>query len=411
MKKLPIVLFVCLATFAFSSPVWAQNLNLSWDASPSGSVAGYKIYYSQNEDSLPFVGVGADEGDSPVDVGDTLSATISNLDDNAIYYVAVTAYDIDGNESVYSNIVTTGWEPVLNQPSDQTSGVTIPTYVEWEAAPEGYDVSYILFYGTDQQSVEEAHVLPTPPPVSPFNDYSPNLPLVTLILVLLILQTLLKHKRSENQAFKPASAIALLVLSGMLISCSGGGSGSNNVSASDGNESSVSGVVADTDTGTTDTGTTDTGTTDTGTTDTGTTDTGTIDTGTIDTGTIDTGTIDTGTIDTGTIDTGTIDTGTIDTETIDTGTIDTETIDTGTIDTGTTDTGTTDTGTTDTVTEVIDTQTGTATVNSVDLGTDNFYEITGLNTGTAYYWKIVAVDEVNTNLEYQSAIYSFTTAN
>jgi len=313
MNKFPFILFVCLATFIFTSPTFAQDVNLSWDASPSDTVAGYKIYYSQNDDSQPFVGTGATEGDSPIDVGDNLSTAISNLEDNAIYYFAVTAYDIDGNESIYSNIVSTGWQPVLTQPSNQASGLTVPTYVEWESAPTGYDVSYILFYGTNQQAVEDAHVLPTPPPVSPFSNHPPKLPLIIFISTLAILMSLLKYKSPEYRFFKPSSAIAILALGGMLAACSGGGGGSSNATISDGNDSSISGAIADT-----------------------------------------------GTVDSGTVDTGTVDTG---------------------------------------------------TVQSVDLGTDNFFEITGLANGTTYYWKIVAVDEVNTNLEYQSAIYNFTTAN
>ncbi len=346
MNKTAMILLVCLLTLIFTSPAFSQDVNLSWDASPSDNVAGYKVYYSQSDESFPFVGTGASEGDSPIDVGNSLSATISNLEDNAIYYFSVTAYDSDGNESTYSNVVNTGWKPLLMEPSHQASGLTPPVHAEWEAAPEGYDVSFILFYGTDQQAVEDASITPLPP-VTPFRMQPPGLPLITLGILLTMLTILFAGRVPKTVTFRPALPVALLLIGGLLVACSGGGgSGGNSTISID---SSASAEIANSDTGT-------------------------VDTGTVDTGTVDTGTVDTGTVDTGTVDTGTVDTGTV-------------------------------------VTEVIDLDTlGTGSLYSVDLGTANSYEISGLQSGTTYYWKIVAVDEANSALEYQSAVYSFTTA-
>lgn len=299
MKKISIVLSVCLAIFVFCSPLSAQNINLSWDASPSDNVIGYKVYYSQSQDSLAS-GSGADEGVSPVDVGDILSAPLSNLDDDAIYYFAVTAYDSDGNESTYSNIVTSGWEPVLAQPANQETGVTIPTYVEWEAAPDGYDVSYLLFYGTDEQAVEDAGILPGPPSGSPLNPFfSIELGAVVLLLLILLFLGRVTVKPSGRKAFKPTLALAGISLGMLLTACGGGGGGSASVSTD--SDSSVSGAIADT-------------------------------------------------------------------------------------------------------------ATDGVALSSVDLGTVTYCELSDLDPGTTYYWKVVAVDEVNTSLEYQSAVYSFTTA-
>ena len=74
---------------------------LLWDASPSETVTGYKIYYTDL--SVSHV----------IDVGNVLTTPIDVPMDRAWYFKA-TAYDADGNESVFSNEVSTEVsEPVL----------------------------------------------------------------------------------------------------------------------------------------------------------------------------------------------------------------------------------------------------------------------------------------------------------
>ena len=85
---------------------FAQTVTISWDASPTPEVTGYKIHYQAE----PYVlnqwdGTGATQGNSPVDVGDVLTYQLTNLTDGVVYYFAVTAYDAAANESTYSNIV------------------------------------------------------------------------------------------------------------------------------------------------------------------------------------------------------------------------------------------------------------------------------------------------------------------
>ncbi len=74
------------------SNVFCQDITLSWDPSPSPEVTGYKVYYKQGNPNFPFNGTGAEEGVSPVDVGDTLTTTLTNLSDDVNYYFSVTAY-------------------------------------------------------------------------------------------------------------------------------------------------------------------------------------------------------------------------------------------------------------------------------------------------------------------------------
>ena len=288
MKKNIIVL---LQLLLFVCPVMAQDVNLSWDPSWSDNVAGYKVYYSQkNLNTLPLDGYGAAEGDSPLDIGNNLSATINNLDDNGVYYFSVTAYDSEGNESTYSNIVSTGWTPELYVPANIETEVTTPFVFSWESAPSDYDVSYILFYGTNKTNVTNAKILPqldkqVPPNTSPLIFPAP---IKTLIMATMLgLLGVVFFKRKWQMVYTG------IILGALLASCTQGTSSSGASSSTEG--MSISGTVA---------------------------------------------------------------------------------------------------------TPLI----------SLDMETSTSYQTTNLTAGTTYYWKVVAVDEVNTTQEYQSEVYSFTTA-
>ena len=92
MKKL-LILIILLSLPLVS---FAKDVTLSWDASPSEGVTGYKVHYSVNTDQ-PFPVI--------LDVGNVLTAQVVDLPDDTGYYFSVSAYDAAGFESVYSNIV------------------------------------------------------------------------------------------------------------------------------------------------------------------------------------------------------------------------------------------------------------------------------------------------------------------
>lgn len=87
-------------------PAYAGQVSLAWDASPSAEVVGYRLHYQAGSDTLPFTGTGADQGNSPVDVGGTLTTSLTGLTEGQSYYFTVTAYDAAGNESPISNIIS-----------------------------------------------------------------------------------------------------------------------------------------------------------------------------------------------------------------------------------------------------------------------------------------------------------------
>lgn len=87
--KLFLSIITVFCIFCFVSTATALDVPLSWNADPAAS--GYRIYYGTT--SGVYNGTGAVQGDSPVDVGDVLSATLTGLDGCNKYYLAIAAYD------------------------------------------------------------------------------------------------------------------------------------------------------------------------------------------------------------------------------------------------------------------------------------------------------------------------------
>lgn len=82
-----------------SAPGGENTATLEWDAVTDSSLSGYRIYYgtAPGTYSQP-VGEG-------VDVGNVTSYMVTGLSSGTQYYYAVTAYDVSGRESTYSNEV------------------------------------------------------------------------------------------------------------------------------------------------------------------------------------------------------------------------------------------------------------------------------------------------------------------
>lgn len=84
-----------------------RSVTLSWHPSPDENVAGYRVYYNSGETTFPIGVFGANEGTSPIDIGEMTTMTLTGLLSHEIYYFTVTSYDRSGNESGFSNIVST----------------------------------------------------------------------------------------------------------------------------------------------------------------------------------------------------------------------------------------------------------------------------------------------------------------
>jgi fibronectin type 3 domain-containing protein len=105
-RSLAIIVFVTLFHLMPLSvrAVHAADLPFAWDApalnedgTPFPSIAGYNLYYGPSSRSY----------EGSIDVGHHTAYRLTGLTDGQRYYVAVTAYDTEGNESAFSNEVST----------------------------------------------------------------------------------------------------------------------------------------------------------------------------------------------------------------------------------------------------------------------------------------------------------------
>jgi len=94
------------APLGFDISSQGDSVTLSWRALPSFKTGwGYKIYYDTDESLPPYDGIGLNEGNSPIDVGDQTTYTLTGFDSTTDYYFTVTSYDNEGQASWYSNVV------------------------------------------------------------------------------------------------------------------------------------------------------------------------------------------------------------------------------------------------------------------------------------------------------------------
>ncbi len=73
-------------------------ISLSWLPSPIGDLAGYKVYFDTDSTGYYYA--------NSVDVGLNTSHTLSGLSFGDTYYIAISCYDTDGNESWFSKEVS-----------------------------------------------------------------------------------------------------------------------------------------------------------------------------------------------------------------------------------------------------------------------------------------------------------------
>ena len=147
-KLLLIVMVSTILILGTYASCLAVSVVLKWDPNTDADLAGYKVYYKADSPAMPFDGVGAASGASPVDVRNQTNVTISGLDPNHSYYFAVTAYNSSGVESGYSNIIaiTESAPPTVSITSPSNSTSVSGTVNVSATASDNVGVTQVEFY-------------------------------------------------------------------------------------------------------------------------------------------------------------------------------------------------------------------------------------------------------------------------
>jgi len=137
-----------LVMFILAKSAWATTVKLQWDPNTETDLAGYRVYYSADSAVDLAVGTGAAEGAAPIILELQTTATLSDLDTTKDWYFAVTAYNTEGLESSYSNIVSiltnlAAPSIELSQPNGTNTNPVCVTITDTN--PVG--TQYFLYYG------------------------------------------------------------------------------------------------------------------------------------------------------------------------------------------------------------------------------------------------------------------------
>jgi len=101
---------IIMAMIIVPGLIQASTIKLEWDANTENDLQGYKIYY----------GTSSTQYTTTLTLGKVTQYTITDLDAGATYYICLTAFDQNFNESHYSNEIM-----VVSQDNDPPEVVTV----------------------------------------------------------------------------------------------------------------------------------------------------------------------------------------------------------------------------------------------------------------------------------------------
>jgi hypothetical protein len=104
-NSLKFILSPAALLFCFITPAFPMDITLEWNANTESDLSGYRVYYKTGSSGPLYNGTGALEGNSPIEIGIITEFTLHGLLDGEVYFFAVTAYDVEGLESNYSDEV------------------------------------------------------------------------------------------------------------------------------------------------------------------------------------------------------------------------------------------------------------------------------------------------------------------
>lgn len=113
------VLAIAITLGATAQPALTADLVLQWEPVNDDRVTGYTLYYGDSYGDYPY----------SIDVGNVTRHTLTNLDSDRLYYFAVKAKGLNGVESDFSAVVSTGnYRLLVGTGSDPVEGGQIHSF-------------------------------------------------------------------------------------------------------------------------------------------------------------------------------------------------------------------------------------------------------------------------------------------
>jgi hypothetical protein len=99
-----LIFLACFLSPLFPSLCLGKNVTMGWDPNPEPDLEGYVIYRNTGSPGPPYKYAATLSED---DLTNPLSpmVTLTGIKENTAYFIAVTAYDAEGNESYFSDEV------------------------------------------------------------------------------------------------------------------------------------------------------------------------------------------------------------------------------------------------------------------------------------------------------------------
>lgn len=143
MRKFGFLFFVVFFFFMNLETLFAADAVLTWDPNSESDLAGYKVY----------VGTASQGYNPPIDVGNVTTWTVTGLSVGTTYSFAVTAYNLSGSESDFSNEVSKTFSSAPDTAPPAISSVNADGIT-----PHGATVTW----GTDEPADTQVQYGPTP---------------------------------------------------------------------------------------------------------------------------------------------------------------------------------------------------------------------------------------------------------
>jgi hypothetical protein len=149
-----LLLFVTLTMLLPANIAHCVDLSFAWDKNTESDLAGYYIYYKTGSSGAPYDGIGADEGNSPIQIPlanlsdpENPEYTIHGLSDTEASFFVITSYDTANNESDHSNELSF-------QPSSQSSSAPTLTSSSESGSSSGCFIATAAFGSKFEKHVQ-----------------------------------------------------------------------------------------------------------------------------------------------------------------------------------------------------------------------------------------------------------------